>query len=358
MIDSIEAGMSEEIDVAIAIPPAQEIGIYEGRLVIETLNAGRMAVWISLTQLPAVVDMDPDVLNPRSNGRYVTAYIELPEGYDPAEIDVSTVMLNETVNSELEPTAVGDHDEDGVPDRMVKFSRPAAIGILPGGDQVEVTVTGDVGGFSFAGTDTIRVLMPRITHPNGGEILGIGGEYTVVWEAPTDYRADYYCLYYTADDGESWSAIATNIADTSCTWAIPDVLSDSCRVLVEAFDGRGIMGYDITDGMFTICAGAGVDMGERIPTRFALHRTSPNPFKRGTLIRFDLPRDCHVKLAIHDVRGRLVKELVSGMKPAGYHSAEWSGEDTFAGGKAAAGIYFISIEAGPYEATGKIVLVR
>jgi len=57
---------------------------------------------------------------------------------------------------------VGDHDGDGVPDRMVKFSRQAAIDLLPVGDEVEVVASGElVDGTEFAGSDTIRVVCRR-----------------------------------------------------------------------------------------------------------------------------------------------------------------------------------------------------
>jgi LysM repeat protein len=117
--------------------------------------------------IAATVDIDPQTLNPGSQGRFVTAYIELPEGYDVADIDVSTVTLKiegayDSVPAELSPTEVGAHDADGIPDRMVKFSRQAVIALLGGrtGD-VAFKVRGEVSGSPFEGTDTIRVLDSR-----------------------------------------------------------------------------------------------------------------------------------------------------------------------------------------------------
>jgi hypothetical protein len=39
------------------------------------------------------IDIDPDTLNLKSKIKWVTAYIELPGGYDVADIDVGTVKL-------------------------------------------------------------------------------------------------------------------------------------------------------------------------------------------------------------------------------------------------------------------------
>jgi hypothetical protein len=108
----------------------------------------------------ATIDLDPDTLNLRSGGRWITCYIELPEGHDVAEIDVSTVRLEGEVQAETRPTQVGDSDEDGIPDLMVKFDRSAVQGLLEVGD-VELTVTGTVGSVDFQGSDTVRVITSK-----------------------------------------------------------------------------------------------------------------------------------------------------------------------------------------------------
>ena len=109
--------------------------------------------------IEATVDIDPDTLNLKSKGKWITCYIELPEGYDVADIDVSTVVLNDLVPAESRPTGILDHDGDGVLELMVKFSRSGVQGILGTADQAELTVTGELAdGTPFEGTDTIRVV--------------------------------------------------------------------------------------------------------------------------------------------------------------------------------------------------------
>ena len=117
--------------------------------------------------IAATVDIDPDTLNPGSQGNFVMAYIELAQGYNVADIDVSTVTIevvgvDGSVPAAPSPTAVGDEDEDGIPDRMVKFSREAVVALLEGrtGDMT-FRVRGEVSGSPFEGTDTIGVLDPQ-----------------------------------------------------------------------------------------------------------------------------------------------------------------------------------------------------
>lgn len=104
----------------------------------------------------ATVDIDPDTLN--LNCPWITAYIELPQGYEVSNVDVSTVMLNGAVQAESRPTEVEDYDDDGIADLMVKFDTTEVQEILELGAEVTITVTGEVAGTPFEGSDTIRVI--------------------------------------------------------------------------------------------------------------------------------------------------------------------------------------------------------
>lgn len=118
----------------------------------------------SMTVYPAInIDFDPDTLNLKSQGKWVTVYIELPEGYDVNDIDVNTVKLNGLIPAELAPTEVGDYDEDGIPDLMVKFDRAAVSKLFSGLEvlgEYSVEVTGEltVPVVSFVGRDIIIVI--------------------------------------------------------------------------------------------------------------------------------------------------------------------------------------------------------
>ena len=114
---------------------------------------------VTSTIIQATLDIDPDTLNLKSKGKFITCYIELPAGYNVTDINVSTMMLNDEVLAELHPTEIGDYDSDGILDLMVKFDRQSVIDILPVGDEVNVTVTGKLfDKTAFEGSDTIRVI--------------------------------------------------------------------------------------------------------------------------------------------------------------------------------------------------------
>ncbi len=88
-----------------------------------------------------------------------------------------------------------------------------------------------------------------------------------------------------------------------------------------------------------------------------LRSNVPNPFNPSTRIRFQLAQPEHVKLAIYDVSGRLVKTLADEPFDRGTHSLEWDGGDA-QGRCTASGVYFCRFEAGSYVGSRKLLMVK
>ena len=128
-----------------------------GRMYILGFGRGGQIIRIAPEEMSAEIDIDPDILNLKSKGRWITAYIELPEDYNASDIDISTVVLNGEIPAELHPTEIGDYDTDGIIDLMVKFDRASIIELLDTGE-VTLTITGEVNGTPFEGNDTIKVI--------------------------------------------------------------------------------------------------------------------------------------------------------------------------------------------------------
>ncbi len=88
------------------------------------------------------------------------------------------------------------------------------------------------------------------------------------------------------------------------------------------------------------------------PETYLLTSCYPNPFNPVTTIRFELPAVDFVHLTIFDVSGRLVTELINGWRDPGVH------EVTFDASTLTSGIYLYRLEAGPYTASGKMLLMK
>jgi hypothetical protein len=125
---------------------------------------------VHLPQSGITVDIkiEPETLNQQSNGNWVMAEIELPHGYNASDVDISAIRLEGTVPAEPRPYELKKHHHDhgcdidhGKHDHgaiKVKFSRSAAIAVLPAGERVPVHITGTVAGTPFEGVDIIRVI--------------------------------------------------------------------------------------------------------------------------------------------------------------------------------------------------------
>ncbi|MHB9030050.1 MAG: T9SS type A sorting domain-containing protein, partial [Candidatus Latescibacterota bacterium] len=88
------------------------------------------------------------------------------------------------------------------------------------------------------------------------------------------------------------------------------------------------------------------------PSAFALLQNSPNPFNPSTALRFELPRNSHVRLIIRNLAGQKVTVLHDGQMPAGYHSIRWDATGF------PSGVYFYTLEAEGFVETKRVMLVK
>lgn len=154
-------------------------GIGDDPYVIDAYNQDLYPLMTPWGEISAAVEIDPDTLNLKSKGKWITAYIELPSEYSVSDIRPETVKLNNTVPAETKPTEIGDYDSDGIPDLMVKFDRGALQELLNPGE-VELTVTGKIAGKSFKGSDKIKVITPPTSAVSAGssfQVNSLGQNY-------------------------------------------------------------------------------------------------------------------------------------------------------------------------------------
>ena len=94
-----------------------------------------------------------------------------------------------------------------------------------------------------------------------------------------------------------------------------------------------------------------------VPKEFALDQNYPNPFNPETTIKYQLPKDGRIHIAIYSLLGEKVADLVDEVKQAGYYSAVWKGMDGN-GNQVASGIYFIWMNSGEFRSVRKVTLLR
>ncbi len=90
----------------------------------------------------------------------------------------------------------------------------------------------------------------------------------------------------------------------------------------------------------------------------SLKQNYPNPFNPETNISYSVIDNGSVELAIYNIKGQLVKELVRSTRNAGEHTVVWNGKDS-AGRKVSSGLYFYKLKLnGKTIDTKKMMLLK
>ncbi len=94
----------------------------------------------------------------------------------------------------------------------------------------------------------------------------------------------------------------------------------------------------------------------------ALYQNFPNPFNPETWLPYRLASDAPVRFLIYDVQGQLTRELDLGpQKAADYLTREtaayWDGKSQF-GETVSSGIYFFTLQAGLFQTTRRMLILK
>ncbi|HPC35453.1 MAG TPA: FlgD immunoglobulin-like domain containing protein [Candidatus Marinimicrobia bacterium] len=94
------------------------------------------------------------------------------------------------------------------------------------------------------------------------------------------------------------------------------------------------------------------------PATFELMGNYPNPFNASTCIKYTLPENAQVEIAIYNIQGQLVRTLSRGEEPSGTHIVVWDGKDNI-GKNVSSGVYLFRLKtpAGIQEMR-KMLLLR
>lgn len=97
--------------------------------------------------------------------------------------------------------------------------------------------------------------------------------------------------------------------------------------------------------------------GVALPAALALAVPTPNPARSHASLRYALPREARVRLALYDASGRRVRTLVDATRAAGEHAAAWDLRDD-TGHAVGAGLYFARLEAEGRRLVEKVLTLR
>jgi hypothetical protein len=88
-----------------------------------------------------------------------------------------------------------------------------------------------------------------------------------------------------------------------------------------------------------------------------LMQNTPNPFSISTRFNYQLSSPSKALLAVYNINGQLVKTIVDECQKEGFHSVQWDGRNQ-ENEIVSSGIYFYRLQAGMFNKTKKLILLK
>ena len=122
-------------------------------------------------------------------------------------------------------------------------------------------------------------------------------------------------------------------------------------VVVEYSETLTFENYmNIGNGFNTLALSRERDLSQ--PSAYSISDAYPNTFNPVTSFEYTIPEDGMVQVAIYDISGRMVSELVNGYQSAGTYPVEWDAQ------KLSSGVYMVNMTAGDYSTIQKVMLIK
>lgn len=197
--------------------------------------------------------------------------------------------------------------------------------------------------------------------PNGSDIIFKWNKST---DAETPNNGLTYNLYIGTDPDST--QIMSPMADISTGFRrvvqMGNCNHDTCWTIKNLPAGTYYWSVQTIDNCFAGSAWApqqtfvhnpvSINEEKSLPTKYALDPNYPNPFNPMTTIRYALPWNGHVQLAIYNLNGQLIEKLIDENKVPGYYSVQWNAA------RYSSGVYFYKLNAGDYIEIRKCVLIK
>ena len=140
---------------------------------------------------------------------------------------------------------------------------------------------------------------------------------------------------------------------------VPNIAGDlysytDTSIIISEYDSICIIAKSLTGAIERYCAAADTEKIEertmKIPS--IVLKVFPNPFNSTVEIPYYIPYDAKVSMAIYDIMGHQIAQLVDDSKEAGNHTTEWNGENT------SSGIYFVRLKVGDQTIVKRAILMK
>ena len=167
------------------------------------------------------------------------------------------------------------------------------------------------------------------------------------WTTATENNFSTFEIEKKSSNTESWQTISSIKASGNSSAPRKYSFTDK-NVTPGKYNYRlKIVDYDGTYENSYI-----VEASVSVPDKFMLGQNYPNPFNPGTVISYSLPSPSNVKLILYNTIGLTVKVLENEFKDAGNYSVNFNASEL------SSGIYFYRLQAGSFNETKKMMLLK
>ena len=183
------------------------------------------------------------------------------------------------------------------------------------------------------------------------------------WQTANEINHAGFNVYKSAVNEENYIKLNSGLIMSSsenqlsgATYRYSDKLSEEATYFykLQSVDLNGSMSFHPS---IHVQYTTSVAQQEPLPSEFRLEQNYPNPFNPETRIFYQVPVESLVDIAIYNVQGRLIHQLVSGTKAPGRHVVVWDGLDK-ENNSVGSGIYLLKMSATDFQQTKRITLLR
>ncbi len=182
-----------------------------------------------------------------------------------------------------------------------------------------------------------------------------GGNVTINWQTATEVNNYGFEVERSTVKGE-WLKVGFVEGAGNSNSPKEYSFTDNNLTLTSYFYSYRLKQIDL-DGSFTYSIEVKVNSGEKA-SEFKLEQNYPNPFNPTTTIKYSIPTThsspvpLHVSLVVYNLLGQEVTTLVNEQKPVGNYEVKFDASNL------SSGVYLYNLQAGSYNKTMKMNLLK
>lgn len=166
----------------------------------------------------------------------------------------------------------------------------------------------------------------------------------------------------STDGGNWWQTVRTLVPNSQWTHIYVDLrywgtVPDTVLVAFHSDDGgEDALGWAIDNVVLIGRVSTSVDDGD-IPPQPGVELALANPYHVGGQIACTLKKPGQLEVAIFNIRGQRIRELLNGYHASGAHTVSWDGKDS-GGRMVSSGVYLVRAVSQGGQKLRKVLLVR